>query len=621
MLQERTARLAVLALLVAAALLAPSTAQARFSHNGIIFVHGIEGTGGQFESQKMRFMSNGYPASWFDEVDYDSTRAVADKSEVDQQIDQAVAAMKQRTGRSKVDIVAHSLGTTVMEDYLANGAMAAQRRANVGHYVNVDGQNQNPGVPTLALWAGRPLSMGPPGSGTRHMNGAKNVTIPNQTHVQTCTSKESFVQYYEFFTGHRPAHDLVPETGRIRIAGKTLLFPQNKGEAGTTTQIWPVNRNGRRTTSRPLYSLPITDGSTGGGRWGPVTVRAGQRYEFAALTPTGTLHIYYEPFVRSDYTVRLNLNDAIANYAGNRPGSDSTLNVRYKEIWGDQGRQNDTLRINGLSVCTAALCPVSKNVNAFFGFDGNRNRKSDLTQDPVLGSLPFLQAADVFVPGSTPPNGRVTFSLRSRGGGPVRTLRTPDWESKTAGDGIINQWNDFELPFRASQLLHCGVPTKHVGARTLDRVRLGLKRGAVRHRYPQIEQRRRYVDRFCLIPPHRGGRAVRVGYPSRKLLRHVSRRTRRRLRGRAVLALTSSGYYSIKRIRHGTRVRTLRRRLHGERSFRVGRNRWYIARGRRSRLVFKVRHGRVGEVGIASLGLTRGRLARTFLRSFGVHAL
>jgi hypothetical protein len=610
-------RTGVLAIAAAILLLAPSTAQARFAHNGIIFVHGIEGTGGQFESQKMRFMSNGYPASWFDEVDYDSTRAVADKSEVNQQIDQAIAAMKRRTGRPKVDIVAHSLGTLVMHDYLTQGPMAAQRRANVAHYVNVDGQNQNPGVPTLALWAGRPLSNASTLQGNRHMNGARNVTIPNQTHVQTCTSKESFVQYYEFFTGRRPAHDLVPQTGPIRIAGKTLIFPQNKGDAGTTVQIWPVNSGGRRTTSRPLYTLPITDASQGGGRWGPVTARAGQRYEFAVLTATGTLHYYYEPFVRSDYTVRLNVNDVIANYSGNRPGEASSLSIRYKEIWGDQGRQNDTLRINGLSVCTSALCPVSKAVNAFFAFDRNRDRRSDLSQDPVLGGLPFLQAADVFVPGSTPPNGTVTFNLRSRGGGPVRTVRTPNWDARTAGDGIIVQWADYELPFSASELLRCGVPTRRVHGRTLDRVRLGLRRRTIRRRYPRIERRRRYVDRFCLIHPKRGGRFVRAGYPSPRLTRLLSRRTRRRIRGRAILALTSSGYFRIHRIRYGTRVRTLRRRLHGERSFRIGRNRWFLARGRRARLVFKVRRGRVREVGIASLGLTRGRLARPFMNSFG----
>src|SRR5216117_2745435 len=222
-------------------------AASSFRQNPILFVHGIEGSGAQFESQAMRFESNGYAATWIDEVDYNSTRAVGDKSEVDQQIDEAIAALKQLTGKSQVDVVAHSLGTSVMYDYLTNGDMAAQRRANVAHYINVDGQNQNPGVPTLAVWAGR----GTPG---RHMDGAQNVTIPDQTHVQTCTSAESFVAYYRFLTGHKPAHDIVPKSGL----------------SGGTVQIWQVNDSGQRTSATPVASLPITDGSTGGGAWGPV---------------------------------------------------------------------------------------------------------------------------------------------------------------------------------------------------------------------------------------------------------------------------------------------------------------------------------------------------------------
>src|SRR6266542_6671271 len=188
-------------------------AASSFKQRPILFVHGIEGSGAQFESQKMRFMSNGYPERWIDEVDYNSTRAVGDKSEVDQQIDAAIAALEQRTGKARVDVVAHSLGTSVMYDYLTNGDMAAQRRANVGRYINVDGQDQNPGVPTLAVWAGR----GTPG---RHMDGAKNVTIPNQTHVQTCTSVQSFIQYYKFLTGSRPTKDISRQKGSIQVAGK-----------------------------------------------------------------------------------------------------------------------------------------------------------------------------------------------------------------------------------------------------------------------------------------------------------------------------------------------------------------------------------------------------------------
>ena len=59
------------------------------------------------------------------------------------------------------------------------------------------------------------------------------------------------------------------------------------------------------------------------------------------------LHIYYEPFVRSDFTLRLLASPAIENYSGNRPGSMSAVNIRYKELWGNQGSQNDRLLVNG----------------------------------------------------------------------------------------------------------------------------------------------------------------------------------------------------------------------------------------------------------------------------------
>lgn len=422
---------------VAAALLAPASASAqRFDQNGVIFVHGIEGTGAQFESQAMRLTSNGYPADWIDEVDYNSTRAAGDASEVEGQIDRAIAAMQEHTGRQKVDVVAHSLGTIVMERYLTDETRGAERRAKIGRYVNVDGQAANPGVPTLAIWAGR-------GAAGRNMPDAQNVTIPNQTHVQACTSAESFVEMYKFLTGKAPGHDIVPEKGRILIAGKTVDFPANTGQGGATTEIWEIDANGRRTGDKPLHSLPITDGSVGGGAWGPVAIEAGRRYELAVNIPGRlTLHVYREPFVRSDHTVRLLVSTALGPYVAYKPGSLTASNIRYKELWGDQPGESDQLLIDGTNICTPELCPISKQVNAFLTFDGNRNGRTDMTRDPVVGSLPFIQAADVFVPANTAHDGTVSFELRSRGGGSPRTLKTPNWDS-TEGTAQL-QWHDFE---------------------------------------------------------------------------------------------------------------------------------------------------------------------------------
>src|SRR4051794_31643384 len=102
--------------------------------------------------------------------------------------------------------------------------------------------------------------------------------------------------------------------------------------------VGPPRRHSRRLRSptarwggAPLAPLAITAGWVGGGAWGPVSVQAGKRYEFPVLRPgLPRLHISYEPFVRSDFPLRLLASPAIENYAGNRPGSMSVVNIRYK---------------------------------------------------------------------------------------------------------------------------------------------------------------------------------------------------------------------------------------------------------------------------------------------------
>jgi hypothetical protein len=157
----------------------------------------------------------------------------------------------------------------------------------------------------------------------------------------------------------------------------------------------------------------------------------------------------------------------------------------------------------------------------------------------------------------------------------------------------------------------CALPTGSVRGRRLGRARLGGSRASERRVLPGLRKPRPTMDRFCM-----GRRHLRIGYASRGLLSRLGRSRRDRAARRAVLILVSHTHYRIRGVRAGSSVRSLRRRLHGLRTFRIGANRWYIARGGGSRLVFKTRRRRVLEVGIADLRLTQGRLARPFLRSF-----
>jgi hypothetical protein len=159
----------------------------------------------------------------------------------------------------------------------------------------------------------------------------------------------------------------------------------------------------------------------------------------------------------------------------------------------------------------------------------------------------------------------------------------------------------------------CARPTGRLSGRTLGPIRLGMTRAQARRRFARHSLRgRRYMDFFC---PARGG--IRVGYATPVLLAHVARAQRHRFRGRAVLALTSNRHFALDGVRPGTRLARVRRRLHVRRGYHVGRNYWYLVPGRRSHGVFKVRHGVIEEVGIATARFTESRAAGyLFFRSF-----
>jgi len=437
-------RLATIATVVLGVLLTAPAAIAKHpatldpgSIHPMVFVHGGSGSGGQFESQKLRFTENGYPDDYVRVFEYDSSFSVESPADVQARLDSFIAQVKQATGRSQVDLLGHSLGTAVSQTYLNSSPAHA---ANVAHYVNIDGaQAASPpgGVPTLAIWAGR----GTPG---RSIGGAINVTVPNQTHVQSATSPESFAAMFRFFTGQAPGTtDIVPEHGKITIAGRAVLFPQNVGvPAGTSLTIWRVkDSNGQRIAHPVATPALASDGS-----WGPVQVQSGKRYEFVVEQQGMFHHFFYEPFRRSDHLIRLLTNvpgtsfDLILSRSENHA---DLIMVRYKELWGDQGSENDVLTVNGTNVINAATSPISHRTNAMFAFDQGSDGQSEVSAPiPVFFGIPFVSAVDLFIPAASPPTGTVRVALTSRGSGPAREVNFPNYPS--SNNTISVQLNDFE---------------------------------------------------------------------------------------------------------------------------------------------------------------------------------
>jgi hypothetical protein len=151
-----------------------------------------------------------------------------------------------------------------------------------------------------------------------------------------------------------------------------------------------------------------------------------------------------------------------------------------------------------------------------------------------------------------------------------------------------------------------------LAGRRLGALALGLTRARAHHTLRRFTVTHFGFDDFCLR-----GWGIRVGYPSRKLLRLLPRRERSALAGRVVIALTANRYYKLDGVRPGTSLAAVRRRLKIGRPFHIGLNDWYIVPGRVANGVLKVRHGVAQEVGIADKRVTRDRKAQlSFLTSF-----
>jgi Bacterial Ig domain/Glycine rich protein/Bacterial cadherin-like domain len=183
---------------------------------------------------------------------------------------------------------------------------------------------------------------------------------------------------------------------------------------------------------------------------------------------------------------------------------------------------------------------------------------------------------------------------------PASAEKKPDPGNPGAG-GVLGQ----------ARFSSCGVPTGALSGRTLGPATLGQSRSALRRRFPRFRLRFG-AQLFCF----QGGGTLRVAYMTNLALSQISARPRRG--DRAVLILTTAPRYAARGLKKGATVRTLRKRFPRAWSIRVGKNRWYVAGGRRAATVFKTRGRRVRSVGIAEPRPLRTRRgARRFFKRLG----
>lgn len=407
-------------------------AELRHDRLPVLFIHGGAGSASQFESQAQRLRANGYPLGHVAVYEYstatgqdpfDPEQAAVRNASINAIIDQLLLS----TGAPQVNLIGHSMGTRVSLVYLSE----AENAAKVARYVSVDGTEVDhlPGkVPTLALW-GQYVD--------RSVVGAQNVYPPEEApvgHIEVATSAESFERIYSFFNGQAPARSSIPqaEGERVWIAGKTHIFPENIGAAGTTLEIYQTDPNtGLRLSDVPLHRQQI--GASGD--WGPVRIERDATHEYALLHPEpgNDQHFYREGYGQDSLLVRLNTSlpgTGVGQYLHRSAAHTNIIIARDKELWGDQGDNNDRLTVNEVEVVTELTAPLLQRLSSLFLHDRDLDQRSNLSvADPFFHRLPFMSGLDLFLAASPQASQSIEIRLSPRGGGADQVINVPNWPS------------------------------------------------------------------------------------------------------------------------------------------------------------------------------------------------
>lgn len=397
----------------------------------IVFAHGGAGSAQQYASQAMRFAANGYPQERI--VAYDHDGAGFDVEQFLSGLDKVVDDARERFGTDKVYLVGHSRGTLLSTRYLA----MPDKAAKVAKYISLDGAPCPADVACIS---------------------PSQETLPGQKHVEVATSKESFVEQYEFLVGEAPkVVDIVKQRAPVVLSGRAVNFPQNTGREGTKLDFWEVDPDtGKRVGSEPLASFDIG----ADGNWGPLTVSADKHYEQVLYVPGSDSfqHFYPQRFLRSSHLERLLSGppDSPARANTNAGEAHAALTVLRMREWlpsdtlaitteseaGDQSEENVITMDNVGKTSNVMGRAVGEPIALYIHDDAATPGQTTLDKLPYFPDQFFQSGIDVFMPAADPANGTITVTNQPRGDAEKpQTIKVPNWAS--ASHTIMVVFSDF----------------------------------------------------------------------------------------------------------------------------------------------------------------------------------
>lgn len=321
----------------------------------ILFVHGNGDHAALWITTLWRMESNGVPRDRMFAINFtdplartDDAVAQPDRSSTEDQrreLGEAIKALKEKTGASRVALVGNSRGGNAIRNYVKNGGAADVSHAvlcgavnhgafawdeNLGNEFNGrgtflrglnDGDSEvTPGTAFLTLRSdgldkyaqadGR--FVGKPGTPTNvttegpALKGAINLVLGAVDHREVAFSPRAFREIYKFIASREPERlAIVPEKD-VRLGGLVTGTPggvqTNRPVADAVVEVYRVAPDTGERISEVIHSS-----KTGAdGRWGYAPVDPTWYLEMVLASPgSTTTHFYRSPFPRSSDIVHL----------------------------------------------------------------------------------------------------------------------------------------------------------------------------------------------------------------------------------------------------------------------------------------------------------------------------
>ena len=329
----------------------------------ILLVHGNGDHAPLWMTTMWRMESNGIPHDRMFAINFTDPLARSDDNVAQQErsstedqrreLGDAIKALKQRTGATRVALVGNSRGGNSIRSYIKNGgggdvshavlcgvpnhgvyaldgglggefngkgpflrglnegetevtagtAFLTLRSDGMDKYAQPDGRFiGKPGTPTGVTFEGPALK------------GATNLVLGAVDHRETAFSPRAFREIYKFIAGHEPSHIAITPEAEVRLSGLVTGTPggvqTNRPVADASVEIYRVSPDTGERMGGPIHASK----TSADGRWGPVKVEPTWYLEMV-LTESGApiTHFYRSPFPRSSDVVHLRAAKALGS--------------------------------------------------------------------------------------------------------------------------------------------------------------------------------------------------------------------------------------------------------------------------------------------------------------------